>query len=91
MKVVHDGNEFIAYPDDKEVARFTDTEHNGGYMGLLTYRSDSVFNDVYLTLEEEITAADPIADIEVQLAPIPPSRTSSPPAGAGHRDHRVRR
>ena len=67
MKVVYDGNEFIAYLDDKEVARFSDTEYNGGYMGLLTYRSDSVFNDVYLTLEEEITAVDPIADIEVQL------------------------
>ena len=67
MKVVYDGNEFIAYLDDKEVARFRDTEYNGGYMGLLTYRSDSVFNDVYLTLNEEITAVDPIADIEVQL------------------------
>ncbi len=67
MKVVYDGNEFIAYLDEVEVARFSDTEYNGGYMGLLTYRSDSVFNDVYLTLEEEITAVDPIADIEVQL------------------------
>ena len=67
MKVVYDGNEFIAYLDDKEVARFSDTEYNGGYMGLLTYRSDSVFNNVYLTLNEEITAVDPIADIEVQL------------------------
>ena len=67
MEVVYDGNEFVAYLDDVEVARFSDTEYNGGYMGLLTFRSDSVFNNVYLTLEEEITAVDPIADIEVQL------------------------
>ncbi|MBC8570615.1 GH32 C-terminal domain-containing protein [Zongyangia hominis] len=68
MKVVYDGAEFVAYLDGVEVARFDDTQYNGGYMGLLTYHSDTLFNNVYLTLEgEEIVAVDPIADIEVQL------------------------
>lgn len=67
MKLEYNGREFVAYLDDREVARFSDSAYQGGYIGLLTYRSDSVFNNVILTLDEEITAVSPLADMEVQL------------------------
>ncbi len=67
MKVVYDGNEFIAYLDDEEVARLKDPAYNGGYMGLLTFQANATFNNVYLTLEDEIVAVSPMDDINVQL------------------------
>ena len=73
MKVVYDDLdndgtfEFVAYLDDVEVARMQDPDYNGGYIGLLTYRANATFNNVYLTLEDEIVAVSPMDDINVQL------------------------
>lgn len=67
MQLTYDGRAFVAYLDGTEVARISDSAYQGGYIGLLTYRSNSVFNNVILTLDEEITAVPPLADIEVQL------------------------
>ncbi|MDF9825774.1 fructan beta-fructosidase [Breznakia sp. PF5-3] len=69
IKVEYDGKGKLSFYIDGTLAGVQENSgFDGGYFGLVTYRSNSFFNDVYLTSEGKIVAIESMfEDIYVEL------------------------